>query len=112
MKPEPTNTINYGARHGNMARFFMPNLKDYIANFSDKTFTRRTYAISNEFGLVAIAYANCEGDALDAAVNANLMQGHIIDDFIALPEDTVFAGNRGEPINTDYLRIEEIKDRR
>ena len=92
--------------------FFMPNLRDYIANFGDKTFTKRTYAISNEFGLVAIAYANCEHEALDAAVDANLMQGHIIDDFVALPEDAVFAGNRSEPINTDYLRIEEIKDRR
>jgi hypothetical protein len=95
-----------------MARFFMPNLKDYIANFGDKTFTNRTYAISNEFGLLAIAYVDCEGDALDNAVDADLMQGHIIDDFTSLPEDTVFAGNRCEPINTDYLTIREIKNRR
>jgi len=87
------------------------SIKKYIANYGDKSFTDRTYAISNEFGLVAIAYADCAGDALDCAVDADLMRGHIIDDFISLPEDTVFAGNNGVPINTDYLRIDEIRRR-
>ena len=93
-----------------MARFFM-SIRKYIANYSDKSFTNRTYTICNEFGLVAIAYANCEGDALDCAVDADLMRGHIIDDFISLPDDAFFAGNNGVPINTDYLRIEEIRRR-
>ena len=104
--------INYGARYGNMARFFM-SIRKCIANYGDKSFTNRTYTISNEFGLVAIAYADCAHDALDCAVDAGLMGGHIIDDLMLsnLPEDTVFAGNNGVPINTDYLRIDEIRRR-
>ena len=95
-----------------MACFFM-SIRKYIANYGDKSFTNRTYTISNEFGLVAIAYADCEGDALDCAVDAGLMEGHIIEDLLLsnLPEDTVFAGNNGAPINTDYLRIDEIRRR-
>ena len=93
-----------------MARFFM-SIRKYIANYGDKPFTKRTYTICNEFGLVAIAYADCAGDALDSAVDAGLMGGHIIDNFISLPDDAVFAGNNGVPINTNYLRIDEIKRR-
>ena len=92
----------------------MKGLKGYIANFDDKLFTKHTYAICNEFGLVAIAYADYEGDALDAAVDAGLMEGHIVDlAFLAhIPDDVVYAGNYGRPVNTDYLRIKEIKARR
>ena len=92
----------------------MKELRTSIANFGDKLLTKHTYAICNEFGLVAIAYADYEGDALDAAVDAGLMEGHIIElSFLTdLPEEVVFAGNYGRPVNTDYLRIEAIKDRR
>jgi len=88
-------------------------LKQYIANYPYKSCTKRTYAISNEFGLVAIAYADDAQEALDFAVDADLMGGHIMDlAFLTeLPADTVFAGNYGYPINTDYLRIEEIRQR-
>ena len=40
------------------------------ANPNDHRFYSKTYAIGNEYVLLAIAYADCEQDALDEALDA------------------------------------------
>jgi hypothetical protein len=53
-------------------------IKRLLANPSERRYYDKTYAIGNEFGIVAIAYANCERDALDEALDAGRLDSDLI----------------------------------
>ena len=86
-------------------------LKSLIANPGDKSFTRRSYAIANEFGIIAIAYADCEGDALDTAADSGHLNGHRIEEEDRINQDTCHLGNFCDPYNIDMIQIRQIKQR-
>lgn len=58
------------------------------------------FVISNEYGFVCALWAGNEQDALDEAVDANLMDGFAIDE-TDVDENTVYLGNAGEPFCLD-----------
>lgn len=59
------------------------------------------FVISNEYGYVAAVWARHAADALDTAVDADLMGGFAIDEADA-NEDTARLGNAGEPFDLTY----------
>ena len=76
------------------------NLRKCIANYGDKPFTRNTYAISNEFGIVTIVYADHEQDALDEAVDCGYLNSDIVTpetqaefEELCVDDSICFAGN-------------------
>jgi hypothetical protein len=90
-------------------------IRKRIVNFDDKAFTDKRYAINNEFGIVAIVYADCEGDALDAAVDGNALDSQLMSeedhaeyDAEGWHDSFCYAGNAGEPIWTENLGITEL----
>ena len=93
-------------------------IKSLIANPSDRAYYSKTYAINNEFGIIAIVYANNEQDALDEAVDRDKLNSQIMstEDFEEYSnngwdDSYTFAGNASEAIWTEYLHINEIKSR-
>jgi hypothetical protein len=89
-------------------------LKSRIVDFHWRKGARK-YAICNEFGLLAIVYASHEGDALDAAVDANLLdcQRMSDDDYAEYEangwdDSFICAGNASEPFWSNYLSITDI----
>ena len=90
-------------------------IKKRIANFSDKPYTSKRFGICNEFGLIAIVYADCKQDALDDAVNNGKLDSQIMsqEDYAEYEsngwtDSFCYAGNAGEPIWTEYLAIQEL----
>ena len=91
-------------------------LKSRIANFGDKSWTNHVYAICNEFGLIAIVYADHEQDAIDAAVDNNMMDSQLMSDEDYYEynrkgyfDSFILAGNACEPFWSEYLSISQIK---
>lgn len=67
----------------------------------------RLWLISNEVGVVAAVWASCMGDALDIAVDADLMRGFAIEERDA-DEDTPRLGNAGEPFDLTYCSVRQL----
>lgn len=88
-------------------------IRRLIANPNERRFYSKTYAIGNEYGLLAIAYADCELEALDEALDAGrldseLMPPEVLDEYVANGWSYLLLGNAGEPVYTEYLTINEI----
>jgi hypothetical protein len=90
-------------------------VKAMIACTNDKAFYDKTYAICNEFGAFAIVYANCEQDAIDSAVDNNMMESQVMspedhEEYAANGWDDSYmlAGNASEPFWCEYLSIRDI----
>ena len=64
----------------------------------------RLWLISNMHGYVAAVWSSCEQDALDEAVDADLMDSLAIDEADA-DEDTARLGNAGEPFDLTYCGV-------
>ena len=54
-------------------------IKSLISNPGDKEYTRTSYAIYNEFGLIALVYADSEQDAIDYAADSGHLDGERMD---------------------------------
>ena len=84
-------------------------IKALIANPGESWIWQRRYIICQEFGPIAIAYANCEQDALDEAADAGkfgkpLDWGEVEDD----DDSIAFLGNASEPYWMAHTFIEEV----
>jgi hypothetical protein len=94
----------------------MTNLR--IANKDGFKFGEQAYLIHNEYGLVCISYANHEQEALDNAVNEDLM-----DSFLMSSEDYaeyeakgwddsyILLGNASEAFWSEYMGITLASER-
>lgn len=87
-----------------------------IANYDDRAYTEHTYAIHNEFGVIAIVYADHVQDAFDAAADAGALDSEKLSDedyaeHIAEGWDDsyVLLGNASEPFASTYLGITELE---
>jgi len=67
----------------------------------------RLWVISSDFGYTAAVWASCEQDALDEAVNADLMGAFAIDEADA-DEETARLGNASEPFDLAYCGIRHL----
>lgn len=86
-------------------------LRALIANFEDRNIWANKYAIANEFGLLAIVYADHEADALDEAADSGLLDCLLLDISELedrFSDDHLHLGNFSYPYATDYLRIARI----
>jgi len=90
-------------------------LKERMANPGEKAYYDHTYAINNQFGILAIVYATHEYEALDIAVDVGLMDSELMSDadhatYEANGWDDSFMrlGNASEPFWTEYLGITDI----
>ena len=80
----------------------------------------KTFIVGNEYGelcRVSDYGVNCEGDALDWAVDegyldANIMSDEDVEEAIAdgWDVDILRAGNASEAIHSDYLWIREVSE--
>ena len=91
-------------------------IKRRIANFGDRQWTSHVYAICNEYGVIAIAYADHEQDALDAAMDNGKLDSELMsdDDYREHLEQGwndgyMLLGNASEPVWCNYLSISQIK---
>ncbi len=90
-------------------------IRKLIANPNDNNIYSNTYCICNEFGILAIAYADCEQEALDEAtdsghLNSARMSSDDYDEAIQRGYDDsyILAGNASEPLWSHYLTIKEV----
>jgi len=67
----------------------------------------KLFVISNEYGYIAAVWASCEQDALDEAVDADLMRCFAIEETDA-DEDTARLGNAGEPFDLTYCGMHAL----
>ncbi len=93
----------------------LPTVKRLIANPNERRFYSKTYAIGNEYGILALVYANDEQDALDISVDSGKLDSMLMsaDDFAEYEREGwddcyIFAGNASEPVCSQYLVINEI----
>jgi hypothetical protein len=90
------------------------NPDDYIPTGEFNPHKVRPWLIHNEFGTVAIVYADYEQCALDEAVDAGKLDSdQVSDEDLATmseeeKEDLLTAGNAGEYLHQDYLGILEL----
>jgi len=70
------------------------------------------WLIHNEYGYIAAVWAENEQDALDTAVDADLLDSCMIseEDLKDFAEDDIcFLGNAGEPFDLQYIGMEKVK---
>jgi hypothetical protein len=86
-----------------------------IADRDDKAWCDKVYAINNEYGIIAIVYADNEQDALDSAMNNGKLDGQLMSraDYVEYrtegwDDSFMLLGNAGEPIWSEYLGITEL----
>lgn len=91
------------------------DIRKLIVNFEDKRYTNKRYAIANEYGCLAIVYANNEQDALDIAADAGALDCQLMErvDYLeyldnAWDDSYILLGNASEPYWCEYLSITEI----
>mgnify|MGYP001814745610 CR=1 FL=1 len=91
-------------------------IKRRIANFDDRQWTDHVYAICNEFGVIAIVYADHEQDALDAAMDSGKLDSELMSESDykeyerqGWDDSYMLLGNASEPVWSEYLSISKIK---
>ena len=90
-----------------------------IANKEGFRCGERAYLIGHEFGLICVSYGNNEQEAIDNAVDDNLMDCQLMSDEDHAEYDTngwhdsyMYAGNASEPFWTEYLWIKLASERK
>jgi hypothetical protein len=91
-------------------------LKRRVCNFEDKNFTEHAYAVCNEFGLIAIVYADNDQDALDAAMDNGGLDSELMDmvdyreyEAEGWDDSYMLLGNASEPVWSENLLINQIR---
>ena len=90
-----------------------------IANKDGFRWGERAYLIGHEFGLICVSYGNNEQEAIDNAVNDNLMDCQLMSDEDHAEYDTngwhdsyIYAGGASEPFWSEYLWIKPASERK
>jgi hypothetical protein len=91
------------------------NADDYIPTGEFNPHRIRPWAMGNEYGLLAIAYASCEQEAFDEACDADLLKGLALDEATVIERETenegegvMRLGNASEPFDSIYAWIREL----
>lgn len=94
---------------------------EYVCNIGDhcnpndyNPHNVRPFAIGNELGTLAVAFADCAQDALDIAVDAGKLDSQMVkpEDLANMSDEEqqelIYAGNASDPFYQDYLWIREL----
>ena len=85
------------------------SIKALYVNAGDKIFYEKRWAVWNEFGVIAIVYALCEGDALDIIVDESTKLDSCLVEFSEEDyEEHCSLGNAGELFDLGYIGMREI----
>lgn len=90
-----------------------------IANKDGFRWGETAYLVGTEFGVRCVAYANCEHDALDYAVDEGFLDSDIMSDedheeysSNGWGDSFTYAGNCGHPVWTENLWIKPASERK
>jgi hypothetical protein len=90
-----------------------------IANKDGFRWGEKAYLIGHELGLMCVAYANNEQDALDYAVDAGYLDCQLMSDSDHAEYDSngwhdsfLYAGSASEPLWSEYLWIKPASERK
>ena len=91
-------------------------IKRRIANPCERAFYNHTYAICNEFGVIAFVNADHEQEALDIAADRDKLDCQLMSsvDYVEYRDNGwddsyILAGNASEPFWSEYLSIKQIR---
>ena len=97
------------------------NPDDYIPTGEFNPHNKRPFLIHNEFGTLCVVYADCDQDALDAAVDASKLDSCLVpeselvvnehgEDVMGNGDGAVACrlGNAGEPFDLTYIGVIEL----
>jgi len=91
------------------------HIRKMIVNFEDRVYCDRKYLVNNEYGYIAIVYADNEQDAMDALVDHGRLDSCMLSatewqEYIdnGWEEDICFLGNAGEPFLIANISIQEL----
>jgi hypothetical protein len=97
------------------------NAEDYIPTGEYNPHNVRPWLIGNEYGVLAIAYAEHEQDAMDVAADNDTLGGLALDeDYVQelyadgedIAEEAIIRlGNAGEPFDAIHAWIKELPNR-
>ena len=85
------------------------SIKGFYVNASDKAYCSKRWAVWNEFGLIAIVYADCEQDALDIIVDESTKLDRCLVEYgDDVYDEHVALGNAGELFDLSYIGMMDI----
>ena len=85
------------------------SIKALYVNASDKAYRDKRWAVWNEFGVIAIVYADCEQEALDVIVDESTKLDSCLVEFSeANYEECSSLGNADELFDLEYIGMKQI----
>ena len=84
------------------------NLPEHIEH-TFNPYNVKLWVIGNEYGALCAAWAGCEQDALDAAVDANMLDCLMAEEQDHDNEDLTPLGNAGELFDLDYVWMGKVE---
>ena len=85
------------------------SLKALYVNASDKAYCDKRWAVSNEYGVIAIVYAHHEQEALDVIVDESTkLDSCMVEYGDDVYEEHCSLGNAGELFDLGYIGMKEI----
>lgn len=85
------------------------SIKALYVNASDKAWFDKRWAVWNEYGVIAIVFADCEQDALDIIVDESTrLDSCLAEDIDDVHEEHCSLGNAGELFDLSYIGMQEI----
>tara|TARA_R110000765_G_C18647412_1_gene575090 strand:- start:22 stop:315 length:294 start_codon:yes stop_codon:yes gene_type:complete len=85
------------------------SLKALYVNASDKAYCDNRWAIWNEFGVIAIVYADCEQDALDIVVDESTkLDSCLVEYGDDVYDEHASLGNASELFDLSYIGMKQI----
>tara|TARA_B110000914_G_C15064954_1_gene265739 strand:- start:115 stop:408 length:294 start_codon:yes stop_codon:yes gene_type:complete len=85
------------------------SIKALYVNASDKAYCDKRWGVWNEYGVIAIVYADCEQDALDIIVDDSTKLDSCLVEFMdANLDECCSLGNAGEMFDLSYIGMQQI----
>jgi hypothetical protein len=85
------------------------SIKALYVNASDKAYCDKRWAVWNEFGVIAIVYADCEEDALYIIIDESTKLDSCLVEFSEENyEEHCSLGNAGELFDLSYIGMRQI----
>ena len=84
------------------------DVRKLYVNFQDRHYTSRRYLVSNEYGHIAIVFADHEQEALDTIVDESTKLDSCMIDAEDVNDYSAHLGNASEPFDLNYIGIREL----
>ena len=85
------------------------SVKRFYVNANDKAYSDKRWAVWNEYGLIAIVYADNEQDVLDIIVDESTkLDSCLVEYGDDVYEEHAALGNAGELFDLSYIGMKQI----